>query len=371
MSSQYIRVPMRLIVGVGAVLTAFSTFMSFQLELPGGNMKYWELPVRNAFYWMAWAAAAPIVIWLSQRFRFERQRWRLPLALHVGAGIAFTQLHIFAIFALHRGIAWYFDRALAVGFWPALRNWSIQYTDWEMITYWAIVGVGTALSYQDEARDRALAAAKLETTLVETRLQALQTQLHPHFLFNTLHAVSALMHRDVTAADRMVARLADLLRMTLDHIGATEVVLKEELEFVGRYLEIQQTRFQDRLSVRMGVDPDTLDALVPWMLLQPLVENAIKHGISPRPGPGTIEIETQRAGEFLMLEVADDGPGLSRDPLAGSGTGIGVSTTEARLKYQFGSNYKLEFLRRAKGVRVRVTIPWRVAASELPVQKAG
>ena len=155
--------------------------------------------------------------------------------------------------------------------------------DWEMMTYWAIVGLSHALRYHSEARDRALRESQLETHLVEAQLQALQRQLQPHFLFNTLNTISALMHRDVDAADNMIAKLSDLLRISLHNVGVQEVTLKQELDFLSKYLEIEQTRFRDRLTVVFDVQPDTLDALVPNLVLQPLVENSIKHGIGPRP----------------------------------------------------------------------------------------
>ena len=145
--------------------------------------------------------------------------------------------------------------------------------DWEMMTYWAIVGLSHALRYYSEARDRELRESQLETHLVEAQLQALQRQLQPHFLFNTLNTISALMHRNVDAADNMIAKLSDLLRISLQNVGVQEVPLKQELDFLSKYLEIEQTRFRDRLTVVFDVQPDTLDALVPNLMLQPLVEN--------------------------------------------------------------------------------------------------
>jgi two-component system, LytTR family, sensor kinase len=152
------------------------------------------------------------------------------------------------------------------------------------MTYWAIIGLHFAVVYARQARDRTIRAAQLETRLAEAQLQALQRQLHPHFLFNTLNAISALMHRDVEAADAMLAKLSDLLRMALDQPGVQEVPLKDELDFLETYLEIEQARFGSRLSVRFDIDPETLDAYVPNLLLQPLVENSIRHAVAVRIG---------------------------------------------------------------------------------------
>ncbi len=183
--------------------------------------------------------------------------------------------------------------------------------DWALMTYTSIIGLSYALAYYRESQERSLRAAHLETRLVEARLRTLEAELHPHFLFNTLHAISTLVHSNPDAADRMISRLSDLLRLTFDRSGEPGVSLQEELAFLQKYLEIEQTRFQDRLTVRFNIDPETLDAEVPRMILQPLVENAIKHGVSPRAGHGLIQISAERRNGSLSIEVADNGVGLS------------------------------------------------------------
>jgi sensor histidine kinase YesM len=235
--------------------------------------------------------------------------------------------------------------------------------DWEMMTYWAIAGLSHAVLYYRESRDRALHAAQLETQLVEAQMAALQHQLQPHFLFNTLHAISTLMHRDVDAADRTLMRLSDLLRMTLETLGQHECTLKAELDFVSKYLEIEQMRYADRLNVRFDVEPEALDALLPTLLLQPLVENAIKHGVSKKPGPGHIDVKARQEHDKLWIEVRDDGRGLSETALTALQKGIGVSTTRARLQHQFGADFRFEFHRLETGVAVVVAVPWRTATA--------
>ena len=173
--------------------------------------------------------------------------------------------------------------------------------------YAAIVGVSHALAYYHESQERKLKAAQLETRLIEARLKTLEAELHPHFLFNTLHAISTLVHRDPESADRMISRLSDLLRITFDRAGEPKVPLKEEMEFLQKYLDIEQTRFQDRLTVHVHVDPDALDGEVPRMILQPLVENAIKHGIAGRSGGDNVQITAGREGDRLWMQVRDNG----------------------------------------------------------------
>ena len=182
-----------------------------------------------------------------------------------------------------------------MGYWQRVRYNYVYQFDWEMVTYSAIVLFGHAMVYYREAQERSLSASQLEARLAEAQLQALQRQLHPHFLFNTLNAISALMHRDVEAADQMLMKLSDLLRMALDQPGVQEVALKDELDFLGKYLEIEQARFGDRLTVRFDVDPVTLDAQVPNLLLQPLVENSIRHAIAARVEGGVIEIRARHS----------------------------------------------------------------------------
>jgi two-component system LytT family sensor kinase len=251
---------------------------------------------------------------------------------------------------------------------------ALLYFDWEMITYWAIVGLSHALLYYRESRGRAVRAAQLEVKLAEAQLKTLHQQLQPHFLFNTLHAISTLMHRDVDAADRMLMRLSDLLRIALENLGRREVSLQAELEFLERYLQIEQTRFADRLVVRFDIQPDARDTRVPSMLLQPLVENAIKHGVARKAGVGRIDISARREGDKLRLEVRDNGVGLSEDALTALQKGIGVSTTRARLHHLFGADYRFEFHRLQEGLAVVVAVPWRTddeVASAAPADGDG
>ena len=206
----------------------------------------------------------------------------------------------------------------------------------------------------------------METRLVEAQLHTLQRQMQPHFLFNTLNTISALMHRDVDAADAMIARLSDLLRMSLQRVGVQEVELKEELDFLSKYLEIEQTRFRDRLSVVFDIQADTLDALVPNLLLQPLVENAIKHGIGPRPTPGQIVVRSRRVGAMLELDVQDNGVGLSAARLTDFNRGVGLSNTRSRLDHLYGSLHRFEFRQPAEGgLLVLIAIPMAELAVEV------
>lgn len=301
-------------------------------------------------FWYMWALLAPAILWLAIRLPFDQGRLLRNLVLHVLAGIAFATTHFFLEYLLGQSVEFFPTRSLSAA--PFINQFYIN-----VITYWLIVGVANLIEYSRRSQEREVRASQLEAHLADARLQALKMQLHPHFLFNTLHAITTLMHRDVDAAERMLARLSELLRITLDSAGAQEVSLKEELEFLEQYLEIQRIRFGDRLRIELNVDPETLDARVPNLILQPLVENAIRHGIAPKAGAGWIGVSSRRLDGQLELVVEDDGRGL---PAGDEDAGVGLSNTRARLRELYGDAQRLEMVASsAGGALARVTIPFR------------
>jgi signal transduction histidine kinase len=358
---------------VATGLTFFSSFQSFYFvstftEKPA---PFGLLFVLNLGYWYSWACLAPGILWLSRRFPLDKQHWRVSLPMHLVGVFAATTLHVAMSVATRMATYWTIGESTASWRREAQRMFFLNF-DWEMMTYWAIVGLCHALAYRHVAQVRALRASQLETSLVEAQLQSLQRQLQPHFLFNTLNTISALMHRDVDAADAMIARLSDLLRISLQMVGVQEVSLKEELDFLSKYLEIEQTRFRDRLTVVFDVQPDTFDGLVPNLILQPLVENAIKHGIGPRPAPGTITIRSRRISGMLELRVQDDGVGMSAARLSDFNRGVGLSNTRARLEHLYGSLHRFEFRRPPEGgLLVLIAVPLAEVAEEVAEDVVG
>jgi LytS/YehU family sensor histidine kinase len=237
--------------------------------------------------------------------------------------------------------------------------------------YWAVIGVVHAWRYHQKYRERELQAAELTGQLAQSQLQLLKMQLQPHFLFNTLHTISALMHKDVELADEMMVQFADLLRITLDDSQTHEVPLRQELEFVTTYLKIEQARLGARLDVRLDIDPQARDALVPNLLLQPLVENAIRHGIAPRVQGGRLVIRARRAGPLLEVRIENDGPGLAEDFPARARTGLGLANTRARLQGLYGEAHQFDLTGRPEGgVVAALTIPFRGEADEEPAPGA-
>ncbi len=335
----------RVIFGVATALGFFSGFQAYYYV---ATFTDWpaSLPfllALNLGYWYSWACLTPAILWLSRWAPFERRTWKRAFAVHIPGVFIATVAHIALTVGTQMVIVWASGQEQRMPWLLEAQNMFFNNFDWEMMTYWAIVGLSHALRYYREARGRELRESQLETHLVEAQLAALQRQLQPHFLFNTLNTISALMHRDIDAADNMIAKLSDLLRISLQGVGVQEVTLKEELDFLSKYLEIEQTRFRDRLTVVFDVQPDTLDALVPNLVLQPLVENSIKHGIGPRPSPGEIQIRSKRVGSMLELEVRDNGVGLSAARLTDFNRGIGLGNTRSRLQHLYGSSHRFEF----------------------------
>jgi signal transduction histidine kinase len=344
---------------VATMLSIVSSVLAVQFTLSMGKpATYWgSIAVLNFSYWYVWALFTPAIVWLSQHFRLERQSLPLAVVVHVPGVALFSFAHI----AVMGAVQWWLAATAghSLSWWLEVKRSTLQNFDWEMMTYWAIAALSHAVLYYRESRDREVRAAQLETRLIEAQMATLQQQLQPHFLFNTLHAISTLMHRDVEAADRTLMRLGDLLRMTLENAGQQEVTLQAELDFVSKYLEIERTRFADRLIVTFNIEPLALDSLVPSLLLQPLVENAIKHGVAKKAGAGHIEISARNQHGKLWIEIRDDGAGLSESGLAALQKGIGVSTTRARLQHQFGADFRFEFHRQEPGVAVVIAVPWR------------
>ena len=345
--------------------TLFGVFIASQLYLNSAPYYGQPIPFGRALtilliYAYVWALLTPSVIRLARRFPIERGQYLRSTALHLFASVLFSSLQL----ALY-----IFARQWLLGDRP--RPFSPLHTFQHVLVaefhrgfqlYWSVLGLCHAYNYYRRYRERErraaqleLEASQLETQLARAQLDALRTQLHPHFLFNTLNTISVLMREDVATADRMLLRLSELLRLALKNTGAHEVSLRQEMEFLRCYLEIEQTRFQNRLKVKVNVDAEVLDARVPNLILQPLVENAVRHGVAPRPTEGTVEIRARRRNGQVELQVRDDGPGIDDMRKETAATGIGLSNTRARLDKLYGAAHSFH-LSSADGGGTRVTI---------------
>jgi two-component system, LytTR family, sensor kinase len=310
-----------------------------------------------------WAALTPLVFGLAARFALGGARWvwRLPLLLGVGLVMAFAA-HLL-VELLRVEVLQIPRRGPAGGVMPVRLSWFLN----DYIVYLGVLAAGFARDYfrRYEARNQEAArlqaeAAVLQARLAEAQLSALRMQLNPHFLFNTLHAISALVERDPAGVRRMIARLSELLRSTLDESAQAERTAEQEMDFVARYLDIMKIRFQDRLEVVTELDPRARAALLPTLILQPLVENAVKHGVARVRQGGRIVVRVERAGDRLRLTVRDNGPGVG--PGAEEGGGLGLSNTRQRLQQMYGAGQDLRLTRLAEGgTLAEVEVPFRPA----------
>lgn len=303
--------------------------------------------------WYTCAAFTPVVLWLVRRHPPTGRGWMRAGVLYAAAAGAMVVLKALLYVPLRQAMAplpgYTVGVALADRFF------------FELMAFASMFGIALALRYHRTLRDRETAAARLEARLAHAQLQALRSQIRPHFLFNTMNAISTLMHRDADAADEMLSRLCELLRDSLDADGVQEVPLRHELRVLDHYLDIMRLRFPDRLAVDVRVDDDVLDERVPQFILQPLAENAIEHGIARRSRGGRIVVAAAREGGGLRITVADNGPGPAGGPAA-SREEAGLRHTRERLREIYGPDAALRLRGSPRGTEVELSIPSTRAA---------
>ena len=351
--------------GIFGVWTLFALFFASQFalqnQLSPSPLPFWRILMWQLVSGYIWFAISPLILYLANRFPFEEGRWKTSLPAHAVfcVLVSLVQLAVDALVLPQLG---YPPGRQFPSFLEAYKFFVFVNLHLSILIYLAVVGIKSAFNYYQKYRERQLRTSQLEARLAQSRLQVLKMQLHPHFLFNTLNAISELLHRDPDAAEHMITDLSDLLRMSFENLEVQEIPLKQELEFLRKYLEIEQMRFQDRLRVEMNIAPDTLDASVPNMILQPLVENAIKHGISPKADGGRIDIEAGRSNGHLVLSVSDDGVGVPADGFDSLRNGVGLSNTRRRLKHLYGEEHRFELASpEEQGLRVNMEIPFKEA----------
>ena len=317
----------------------------------------------GAFTWYACLVAAPLLVWLTRRVPLGRvRRWRA-VSVHAAALAA---LVVVTSVAQHR-----LTYAGAPRGGPPVGAFLAVATLFNGIPLLAVAALVHALEAWRRARESELDAARLGMQLAQARLDALTARLEPHFLFNALQGVSTLIHRDPAAADAMLGRVSDLLREVLLRDGRSEIALDEELRVLDGYLAVARERLGDRLDVTLDVDPAARGALVPFFVLQPLVENAVHHGVAARAAGGRVWISAARAGGVLRLEVADAGPGLAQRELPRGGRRVGVANTRERLQQLYGDRHRFELAARdGSGVRATVEIPYRESPDGRPAEPA-
>lgn len=345
------------VLGFWSVPVLVDLAQRYAMRAEGGESLSWRSFSVTMAFWLAWALLTPVIFELTRRMPIRPPRRLRHVGVHalIASGLAVVFSAVLTALGGWVGTAGedpYLER-LARALGAAMPSiWMV---------YAALVAIGMGIDLRRRFRRGQLQRERLERRLAEAQLSALRMQLQPHFLFNTLHAISSLMDEDVPAARRMIARLSELLRITLASDGEPEVPLEREIEVLERYLDIERVRLGDRLTVDYEIDEGALTATVPTLLLQPLVENAVRHGVAPVSRPGRIRIAARIEGDDLCLEVADDGPGFDAGRALAEGEGgIGLANTRARLEQRYGSAASLEL---ATGAGRGLTVSLRLPAS--------
>ncbi|MEG2805007.1 histidine kinase [Stenotrophomonas sp.] len=338
------------------VALVFAMQSSINVGLPRTHWPLWDLVRWSLIQWYSWAALAPLVFRLAERHPVRGSQRFHGLGAQVLASVGVT----LAAMVLGALVSTLFEPS---GFAEQLGYFLEQHFAIGLLTYWTLFAIQQALYFHAEKARRELEASQLATELAQSRLLALKSQLQPHFLFNTLHAIITLLDEDKLSAEDMLLRLSELLRAFLEDYDGQEISLRQELDLIELYLGIQRVRFKDRLTTRTYIAPDTLDCAVPSLILQPLVENALRHGIGQRVGSDTIEIEARRDGDALCIEVRNRNSALSAEPTA-AGHGIGMANTRLRLQELYGeaAEVRLDMIW-PEGVVCRIRLPFRALES--------
>ena len=345
---------------IGIVFTLQMYFTSYRSERPAKLVDSLYLQMIWAYLW---ALATPIVLLAAAKLPIERTNWIRNTLLHLPISIVLSGI----VTAIGHVMLWlYLGRPLGRPYsFVSMGRFVLANFSEGIGIYMLIALASYAYSYYRRYREGQVRTLQLEAQLSRAQLEALKMQLHPHFLFNTLHSISALLSQDTEAARRMITRLGDFLRLTLENSGSEEVTLQQEMEFLNCYLAIERIRFQDRLVTRIDLDEDTLDVKVPNLILQPIVENAIRHGIAPRSTPGLIEIEAKHLNGLIRIQVRDNGPGLSDHRISENlcNRGVGLANTEKRLESLYGSRHVFDLRNNPNGgFVVTMEIPYRNGA---------
>ena len=342
---------------LGFVLS-LELYFNSRAGMKEGTVDFWQLAIPQFARAAMWASLAPLILRLREKMPLNYGHWVGGVTFHLV--LSFTVMAVYYLGRIYSYYLFWPEEKSADGFWRVATTGFYGRNIIDMAYYWGVLAFGYSLEIYQKYKNEELRSAQLEARLIETELKALREQLRPHFLFNTMNTIAVLVREQKNdAAVTLIARLSTLLRMSLDQNRAHEVTLREELDFLERYVEIQKVRFSDRLEVNIAVDPAALTVSIPNLLLQPIVENAILHGIAPKTTPGRVDVLAHVEGNGLHLEVRDDGVGLPSATHPGK-TGIGLANTRARLEKIYGANHRLTLTSEpGRGVTVHIELPCR------------
>ena len=344
------------------VIYAAPIYVEVRLEQHGHTA--WRIFSWGILTWAAWAPLTPAMVWLARRYSLVGETWKRNLGVHLPAFLVLSAIHSAAATAVTLWIMPFDNMGDSPKeFWPRFLGRVPGSFGSDLLVYGAVIGVFYAIDYYRKYREREFLASRLEAQLATAQLDALRMQLHPHFLFNTLNNIVGLVRDNKnSAAVSMLVGLSDLLRHTLEHSSRHEVELREEINFIKLYLSIQEMRFSDRLRIELDIDPRTTKALVPNLILQPLTENALRHGVGRSADSGLVGIRSAAEDGHLRLTVYDEGAGLPDDWQLKGSAGIGLANTAARLQQLYDNDHEFDIRNRdGGGVEVVIVMPLRTA----------
>lgn len=355
------------VLAVWAVLgVIYAAPIYVEVRAEGHGHTAWRIFTWGILTWVAWAPLTPAMIWLARKFSVVGEAWKRNLAVHLPAFLLISTLHSAAATAINLRVK-PFDNmgGSPKAFWPRFLSSVTGSFGSDLLIYAGVIGVFYAFDYYRKYREREVAATRLEAQLAQAQLDSLRMQLHPHFLFNTLNSIVGLVRDNKNnAAVNMLVGLSDLLRHTLEYSSRHEVELREEINFIKLYLSIQEMRFSDRLRIELDIDPRTTKALVPNLILQPLTENALRHGIARSTDSGLVGINSVVEDGHLRLTVYDDGAGLPDDWQMKGSMGIGLANTAARLQQLYDNDHEFDIRNRdTGGVEVVIVMPFRTSST--------
>jgi signal transduction histidine kinase len=325
----------------------------------------WRIFSWGILTWLAWAPLTPAIVWLARQYSLLGEAWKRNLIIHLPAFLLFSVLHSAAGTAITLWIKPFDNMGDSPKtFWPRFLLRIPGSFGSDLLVYGGIVGIFYAIDYYRKYREREFQASRLEAQLAQAQLDSLRMQLHPHFLFNTLNSIVGLVRDNKNgAAVNMLVGLSDLLRHTLEYSSRHEVELREEINFIKLYLSIQEIRFSDRLRIELDIDPRTTKALVPNLILQPLTENALRHGIARSANSGLVGISSALTDGHLRLTVYDEGAGLPDDWQLKGSAGIGLANTIARLQQLYDDDQQFDIRNRdGGGVEVVIVMPFKTSS---------
>ncbi len=343
------------------VWTTLSIFMASQIVMQtrGGDhpISWYNAFLFEWLYCVQWMSLAPITLWLAKRFPLNSKKFFLGIFLHLFAGTLFSSLTMGGRAIFNWAIIHHMDNPLTLD--HVISNMTIA-LDYGIMSYILNTLFCYGYEFYNRMHEREMRAITLESELSQAQLTALKMQLHPHFFFNTLNVISVLIRKQENdLAVEMISRLSKFLRYTLEKTTTQEVPLREELNAIDLYLEIQKVRFQDNLILKRTISPEVLDTLVPTLILQPLIENALQHGISKRENGGILELSAERMNGSVHIRISDNGPGISANHADFKQFGIGLQNSESRLQKLYGSKSLFEiFPGQDGGTTVHIAIPY-------------